>query len=227
MQSRHSGLHCQTLRQFEIPSKEIFGHKMESSQIHFPEIYQTYEKTIFNYVLRMVQDRAEAEDLTQEMFVKVYQNLSDFRGESSLSTWLYRLATNLCLDHFRKKSYRQHKKTAPLEIPASSDGNAPGTTRAHKDREALPADEAVIKSEMNACIRDYIDQLPEDYRAVIILSELQELKDREIAEILECSLETVKIRLHRARKRLKEILETNCTFYHDEDNNLCCDKEGD
>jgi RNA polymerase sigma-70 factor (ECF subfamily) len=156
--------------------------------------------------------------------VKVYQNLADFRGESRLSTWLYRLATNLCLDHFRKKSSRQKKVTESLDIPVSVRREESCECQVCEDMAELPADEATIKTEMNACIRSYIDQLPENYRTVIILSELQGLKDREIAEILDCSLETVKIRLHRARRRLKETLEMNCTFYHDGNNNLCCDK---
>ena len=193
--------------------------------MNFSQIYQTYEKPMFNYIFRMVQDRTDAEDLTQEVFIKVYNQLSTLRGESSISTWMYRLATNLCLDHFRKKSYQQDKKTDPLSISVLSDSHTSGALQSYEDQEVPPADEVVIKAEMHACIHNYIDQLPEDYRAVIILSELQDLGHQEIAEILDCSLETVKIRLHRARKRLKETLEAHCTFYYNTDNTLCCDKK--
>jgi RNA polymerase sigma-70 factor (ECF subfamily) len=155
----------------------------------------------------------------------VHHQLSTVRDESSLSTWIYRVATNLCLDHFRKKSSRHDQKTESLGISIESDGPASGALQSQEDPGAPCADEVVIKAEMNACIRNYIDQLPEDYRAVIILSELQDLRNQEIAEILECSLKTVKIRLHRARKRLKETLEAHCTFYYNTENTLCCDKK--
>ncbi len=198
---------------------------MGSSQNNFGEIYQLYEKPIYNYILRMVQERTEAEDLTQEVFSRVYQNLADFRGDSKFSTWIYRLATNLCIDYFRKKSFQQKKKTGSLVSPPLNEEDTQVVTQALQDKEAVSADEAVIQAEMNQCIRSYMDQLTEDYRAVIILSELQELRDREIAEILSCSLETVKIRLHRARKMLRQALEANCSFYHNENNNLCCEKK--
>ena len=155
----------------------------------------------------------------------MYQYLSTFRGESSFSTWIYRLATNLCRDHFRKKSSRQERRTDLLGILSSAENQEIERSHPHECNAPIRADEIVIKSEMNTCIRNYIDRLPEDYRAVIILSELQDLKNQDIAEIVECSLETVKIRLHRARKRLKDTLGANCTFYYDAENTLCCDKK--
>ncbi len=92
--------------------------------------------------------------------------------------------------------------------------------------QGTPSVEAeVVKSEMNECIHGKIDRLPENYRTVVILSELQGLKDKEIAEILQCSVENVRIRLHRARKRLRQILESDCTFDRDEESNLQCDKK--
>ena len=198
---------------------------MDSSQKNFPQIYQEYEQPMFNYILRMVQDHETAKDLTQDVFVRVYQHLSTFRGESSFSTWIYRLATNLCRDHFRKKSSRQDNHTDLLGMLSSAENQTVEISQSHECHHPMPSDEAVIKSEMNVCIHNYIDQLPEDYRAVIILSELQDLKNQDIAEILECSLDTVKIRLHRARKRLKDTLGANCTFYYDAENTLCCDKK--
>jgi RNA polymerase sigma-70 factor (ECF subfamily) len=198
---------------------------MDSSQKNFSQIYQEYERPMFNYILRMVQDHETAEDLTQEVFVRVYQHRSTFRGESSFSTWIYRLATNLCRDHFRKKSSRQERRTDVLGIGPSAENLNIERSQSYDRTSPISADEMVIKSEMNVCIRNYIDRLPEDYRAVIILSELHDLKNQEIAEIVECSLEIVKIRLHRARKRLKETLGANCTFYYDGENNLCCDKK--
>jgi RNA polymerase sigma-70 factor (ECF subfamily) len=84
-------------------------------------------------------------------------------------------------------------------------------------------DQQLIRKEMNACIRSFIDGLPADYRTVIVLSELEELKNREIAEVLDISVETVKIRLYRAKAKLKKALDCNCSFYRDNRNILLCD----
>ncbi len=89
----------------------------------------------------------------------------------------------------------------------------------------LSAEREAIRNEMNECIREFVDKFPENYRTVIIVSELKDLKNSEIAEILETSLETVKIRLHRARARLKEEFEAGCDFYHDKDGGLACDRK--
>jgi len=89
----------------------------------------------------------------------------------------------------------------------------------------LSAEREAIRAEMNECIREFVDNLPENYRTVIILSELKDLKNQEIAEILGISLDAVKIRLHRARERLKREFEAGCTFYHNENNELACDRK--
>ena len=100
----------------------------------------------------------------------------------------------------------------------SSDGSAPPSEAAPLSR--------MIASEMNDCIRQQVDKLPQKYRTVMILSSLVELKNREIADILEISLETVKIRLHRGRAMLKEILENECRFYHQSGSGtLACDRK--
>ena len=78
---------------------------------------------------------------------------------------------------------------------------------------------------MNECIREFIDRLPMDYRTVILLSEIKELKNQEIADILGISIDTTKIRLHRARAKLKEIFEQGCNFYHDQGGKLACDRK--
>jgi RNA polymerase sigma-70 factor (ECF subfamily) len=89
----------------------------------------------------------------------------------------------------------------------------------------LSAEREAIRTEMNECIREFVDNLPENYRTVIILSELKDLKNQEIAEILGVSLDAVKIRLHRARIKLKEEFEAGCDFYYNEDSELSCDRK--
>jgi len=89
----------------------------------------------------------------------------------------------------------------------------------------LSAEREAIRNEMNECIREFVDKLPENYRTVIILSELKDLKNQEIGEILGISLDAVKIRLHRARIKLKEEFEAGCDFYYNQDSELSCDRK--
>ena len=162
----------------------------------------------------------EAEDLAQEVFAKVARNLKNFEGRATLSTWIYRIATNTALDRLRRPRGRS------VEIPlmekagcsASSDESAPPSGDGPLSR--------IITSEMNDCIRQQVDKLPQKYRTVLILSSLDELKSREIADILEISIEAVKMRLHRGRAMLKEILENECRFYYQTDSGaLACDRK--
>ena len=196
---------------------------MKDRQPDFQEIYRESRPRVLRYLVRMVGE-AEAEDLTQEVFAKVAHALRTFRGESSLSTWIYRIATNTALDAMRKPLFRQavREKKVPLEeIARRSEGDLACASEGNP-----PLDERVIRGEMNACIRGVIDTLPANYRTCIVLSDLEDLSDAEIAEILGLSLQAAKIRLHRARARLRERLEASCVFYRDERNEVACDRKG-
>ncbi len=189
----------------------------------FQTVYDEFQNRIRFYLVRLVGD-SEAEDLTQEVFVKVNKNLTSFHGRSSLSTWIYRIATNAALDKLRSKAYRQDNQTSSLSATDDgSDMDVPDEDGS-VDKKTLSADRAAVRSEMTECIREFVDRLPPDYRTVIILSELKDLKNQEVADILEISLEAVKIRLHRARARLKKEFESGCEFYRDDDNKLACDR---
>lgn len=195
---------------------------LRDPEFEFQNIHETFRGKVCRYLTRLVDD-ADAEDLTQEVFVRISQALDNFRGEAQLSTWVYRIATNVAMDKLRSPSFRYIGEKRLLIDSFEDD--------AEEDRDSwsgekvLLIDRQIIRKEMNECIRDIIDRLPKNYRTVIVLSELEELKNNEIAEILQVSLETVKIRLHRARERLKKELESHCTFYRDERNELACDKK--
>ncbi len=181
----------------------------------FQQIYKTFQPIIVRYLSRLV-GRHEAEDLTQEVFIKVSQALESFRGESKLSTWIYKIATNAAFDHQRDPSFARKKQTTVLNI------STPEMEIEIEDKRPS-VEKSLIRKEMNQCIRNFIENLPSDYRTVVVLSELEGLKNKEIAEILGITLETVKIRLHRARTRLRKELETHCNFYRDERNVFSCD----
>ncbi|MCP4753912.1 MAG: sigma-70 family RNA polymerase sigma factor [Proteobacteria bacterium] len=188
---------------------------MSAHNHDFEEIYTEFRPKIVNYLSRLIRGN-EIEDLTQEVFIKVNKGLPNFNGDSKLSTWIYRIATNTALDRMRSPDFKRIHHLVP------EDGLSAGDGVEWTDKNTLPADEQLIENEMNACIRSDIDDLSEKYRIVLVLGELQGLKNREIAEILDISLESVKIRLHRARKLLKNRLENHCSFYRNPDNKLAC-----
>jgi RNA polymerase sigma-70 factor (ECF subfamily) len=190
-----------------------------SKVIDFKEVYKEYQPKILHYVASMT-GLHEAEDITQEVFEKISRNLEGFKGESKLSTWIYRIATNTALDRLRAPSYKRSSEHA--ETVGSSEIEDRDIWTGQK--KASP-DQELINKEMNECIREFIEKLPPDYKTVMVLSELEGLKNREIADILQISLDTVKIRLHRARAGLKKELDDGCSFYRDERNELACDRK--
>ena len=192
---------------------------MKHHSKQFDRLYKDFHESIVLFLARMANPE-EAEDLAQEVFAKVARNLENFEGRAKLSTWIYRIAINTALDRRRSPQSRS------VEIPLMEeiDCSASDEKRARKSEKGPLVQ--VIASEMNDCIRQQVDKLPEKYRTVMILSSLDELKNREIADILEISLEAVKMRLHRGRIMLKEILENECRFYYQSDSGaLACDRK--
>jgi RNA polymerase sigma-70 factor (ECF subfamily) len=182
----------------------------------FSAVYQEYQPKIQRYLTHF-SGEADAADLTQTVFLKVSQSLDGFRGESSLSTWIYRIATNTAHDH-AASSLTKQKGAEQLFADDASVDDLPDTGLQRTDNE-------YIRREMTACIRGVVDQLPENYRTVLLLSEFEELSNAEIATILDIRLDTVKIRLHRARTALRKEMECRCSFYHDERSEIMCDRK--
>jgi RNA polymerase sigma-70 factor (ECF subfamily) len=185
----------------------------------FNKVYEEFHPKILRYLSRMAGEGA-AEDIAQETFVKVNRGLENFRGDAKLSTWVYRIATNAALDRLRSPS---HKQT--VELPMLDEGAQVEDRDAWSDEKKPAPDEEVIRREMNECIREFIEKLPPDFKTVMVLSEIEGFRNREIADILGVSLDTVKIRLHRARAGLKMKLEEGCSFYQDERSTLACDRK--
>lgn len=162
------------------------------------------------YLERMVGN-TEAEDLLQETLVKIERGLPGFEGRSQLETWAFTVATRVVADHFR----RPQTRARIVEMEETEDLADAGPD----------IGERVIIQEMNSCIREVIDSLPEDYRAALVLHDLEGLTASETAAVCGCSLATAKIRIHRARKRLQKALERECTFYRDREDVLRCDRK--
>lgn len=185
----------------------------------FEAVHSRHRGEILRYLLRLTRDRPLAEELTQETFLRVSRSLRSFRGDSKLTTWLYRIATRVYLDHRRREAVRSaDPRELPPELVAAP---APGSSAFVSPQ--LP-DLLFEDREMGRCIREFVDRLPPDYRAVIVLHDLQGLTNPEIAEVLGCSLDTAKIRIHRARHHLRALLSQNCEFECD-DGVVRCDRK--
>ena len=185
----------------------------------FDEIYVELQPKINNYLTRLLGNQ-DVEDSVQEVFTKVSSSLANFKGQSKISTWVYRIATNTAIDKLRSPASRQKSGQAPLE-----DNPGVQITASTATQSDTPTDQKIIRKEMSECVREYVDRLPPDYRTVLILKELEGFKNREIAEILQITLENVKVRLHRARARLKQELDNGCEFYQNDDGALACDRK--
>ena len=189
------------------------------SQSEFKEIYKEFQPKIRHYLSRVIGDQA-AEDIAQEVFAKVSRSLDSFQGRSSFSTWIYRIATNAALDKLRSPSFKRSSEHTTLEDSAGIEDRNVWTGQT-----GSTVDQELVRKEMSECVREFVDRLPPDYRTVLILSELEGFKNREIADILDISLDNVKVRLHRARTSLKKELDSGCTFYHNEEGALACDRK--
>jgi RNA polymerase sigma-70 factor (ECF subfamily) len=191
----------------------------EAEAERFEDLYASHREGILRDLHRMTREFPLAEDLTQETFARAARGLDRFRGESKVATWLYRIATNVYLDQRRKEASRA-PETPEAEPELSPDAAADPEASTPK----LP-DRLLEDSEMGRCVREFVDGLSPEHRAVIVLHDLEGLKNREIADVLGCSLDAVKIRVHRARQTLRSVLGENCEFYRGEDDVLRCDRK--
>ena len=174
----------------EAPIKEA---QMIPGEIEpFDKLFNAHHRRVYAVCLRMLGNAAEAEDLTQEVFLQVFRKLGTFRGESAFSTWLHRLTVNSVLMHFRKRRSRREQLTEDGEVPERPISQSVPRSSNLLDRLAL--DEAILK-------------LSPGYRAVFILHDVEGLQHVEIAEIRGCSVGTSKSQLHKARLKLRRLLK--------------------
>ena len=184
--------------------------------LSFESIHREFRQKVLRY-LSGFAGADEAADLTQVTMLKVSEHLPAFRGECSLSTWVYRIATNVALDRLR----RREPERIPIDFHHEDETAAACTPAA---LQVASAENCAARREMDACIRDFVDDLPVHYRLVLVLSEIEGLADAEIADTTGLSLAAVKIRLHRARACLRARLRAGCTLHRDDRNELACDR---
>ncbi len=177
---------------------------VNSGESEFQQLYETYQPRILRYLTRLAGPD-EAQDLSQEVFLRASRGLRAFRGEAQLSTWLYRIATHAAIDRSRSASFRHRVQDG---LPEESEAAA--AREAWTGEEPASLEKLLLQKDRARCFMRFVDDLPVNYRFVLLLSEIEELTTREIAAVLGLSQETVKIRLHRGRARLFKALREHC-----------------
>lgn len=183
-----------------LTDEEIIVEKASKGDLAaFEALVRAYEKRLYNTAFRMVSDSEEAMDIVQEVFLKTYQALPNFRGDSKFSTWVYRVCVNASLDYLRK---RKKAKVYSLDKPVMfSDSQVQRQVEDTGD-----STEDIVETKfLGESVLDILDGLEPHYRAVIVLCDIQGYSYKEISEILDVSLGTVKSRIHRARNALRKL----------------------
>jgi RNA polymerase sigma-70 factor (ECF subfamily) len=183
---------------------ELIKQALKGNQKAYNELVNLYKHAVFVIIYRMVHNKEEAEDLTQEAFIKAFSSLSSFSEEYPFSTWLFKIATNNCIDYLRKRKLRTYSIDKPIELKHNE------VKFELPDKEPDPEHNLIYK-ERTKLIQQAIDSLPEKYKTCIILRHIKEKSYEEIAKALKLPVGTVKARVFRGRemlnKQLKNILK--------------------
>lgn len=171
----------------------------------FNDLVRAYERRVFGLVFRMLGNREEAEDLAQEVFVQVFKAIDQFRGDARLSTWVYRIAVNLCKNRSKYLSRRHTNKQD--DIDALGDRAPMSTAKGTTAGSIARPDDLLVGMQVERVVQQAIDSLEPEFREALILRDVEDLSYEEIAQITGLPDGTVKSRIHRARTQLKAAIE--------------------
>jgi RNA polymerase sigma-70 factor (ECF subfamily) len=169
----------------------------------FTELVRRHKTPVYNFILRRLGSAAAADDLTQETFLRLVRNAAEFKHEARLSTWLYTIARNLCVDHQRKLRFRRH---ASLDATTGDDDGRPLGDEVPDSHPSANVERAVFGSQVQRSLLTAIEGLPEDQREVFLLREVANLPFKEIADVVGINENTVKSRMRYALERLRTAL---------------------
>ena len=181
------------------------GGDDDDRKLSFEQVHKKYEAKIFNLILRLVNNREDAEDLTVETFVNAYRAWGRFRGDARVSTWLHQIALNNCKNRFKQNDRRKEREPISLDDRVETDGGD-SLSREVADSRNDPQ-RVLLDTELSLQMRRAIDALAPEYREVLVLCEMEDMSYEEIARVLGLSVPAVKTRLHRARQKVKQRLE--------------------
>ncbi|ARU60402.1 RNA polymerase sigma factor SigW [Tumebacillus avium] len=180
----------------ELIEQRIVKRAQKGDRLAFAELVELYKDKLYNLGYRMLGNPQEAEDIAQEAFLRAYANLNKYNANHKFSTWIYRIATNLCIDRIRKKK-------ADYSLDAEVDGIEGGDMYSRLKSPGDTPEQAAVRNEARQEVQDAIEALPDNYRTAVILKYLHDLSLQEISEILEVPVSTVKTRIHRGREALR------------------------
>ncbi len=172
----------------------------------FEEVVERYHGKVFQLVYRYTGDYEEACDLTQDTFVRAYGAWNEFRGDSQIYTWLYRIAINLCHNQQKKLQRRRRVESVSLDAPIEEGSNEGWSSQRVADERPLPL-QVLESAELRVRLHEALAQLPDNYRTVIVLRDIEGLTYEEIARITDSTLEAIKSRLFRARNAIRRLME--------------------
>lgn len=186
--SSKKGMDVASAKDFDLTQAASVG-----DMAAFEELYQRHHRRVYSICLRMLQNPYEAEDLTQDVFIQLYRKVGSFRGDSAFTTWLHRMTVNQVLMHFRKRNVKFEKVTEEGDTP---DQIVAGTA----DPERMPIVDKIA-------LENAIEELPDGYKNVFLLHDVEGFEHEEVARILGCSVGTSKSQLHKARLKLRKLLK--------------------
>lgn len=186
------------------PEEALFVLRLQANEdAAYDELVRTYNASIFHVAYRMLGDSAEAADVVQEIFLKVFRNIGGFKGEAALKTWIFRIAFSEILNRLR--SWKRRYRFSTLSLDGHHNGNGNGKGQYLTDSKPTP-EEILESKEQEAAIQLALGKLSGDHRSIIVLRDIEGFSYTEIAEVLGVSIGTVKSRLARARADLKKSL---------------------
>ena len=184
--------------------QKLIQRCLSGDESAFEELVLAYQNMVFNVAYRFLSNAGEAEELAQEVFMRIYRHLENFRGASSLKTWIYRITTNLALNKIKFNKRRKIHKSVSLDQEIRPDSPTLGDTIA--DNRPGP-DKRTMGGEIQEQLQIALDQLSKDQKAVVILRDIEGLTYEEISDALEVNIGTVKSRLARGRSNLQTLLK--------------------
>ncbi len=184
------------------PDEALLVRFQNGDTAAFEVLLKRYERAVFNFILRSVRDKDRARDLVQDVFLRVVQRASQFKGNSKFSTWLYTIARNICIDHSRKMVFRRHRS---LDAPTRDDDG--GRLLDRVEGREPGADRETIGKDLQERIAEAVELLPDPQKEVFLMRQVQGLPFKQIAEIIDVPENTVKSRMRYALERLQQALE--------------------
>jgi RNA polymerase sigma-70 factor (ECF subfamily) len=187
-----------------LKDNKILSDINKNQEITFEEVYSDCSPKILNLAFRFTSDEEQARDLTQDIFIKVFQNLKNFKGDSSMFTWVYRIAVNHILNFLKKEKRRKYIQLIDQNVKEAFMDEAKSRTSINNN--PSPA-QLLEDEERNKIVKSFIEELTPKYRVPFTLFKYEGMSYKEIAESLQISLSAVETRIHRARKQLISKLE--------------------